>query len=109
MDGDDVSGVQHASASPSVSEYGQGQDHIGSRMLPTSREHGVLEVHGQHGNKSNTQLHDRAAGWSQGGKLQSGEWDWQALRRGVRDERGDVAYYDASFVEDAWAGLKNKV
>ena len=42
------------------------------------------------------------------GKLPNGEWDWQALRRGVRDEQGDIAYYDASFVEDPWAALDNK-
>jgi len=34
-----------------------------------------------------------------------GSYDWQSLRRGVRDERGDVAYYDASFVEDPWKHL----
>jgi hypothetical protein len=39
------------------------------------------------------------------GKRADGEWDWQALRRGVRDEKGDLAFYDASFVEDPWRGL----
>ncbi len=39
------------------------------------------------------------------GKRGGGEWDWQALRKGVLDERGDVAYYDLSFVEDPWRGL----
>lgn len=40
------------------------------------------------------------------GKRADGEWDWQALRKGVVvDERGDVAYYDGSFVEDPWRGL----
>lgn len=39
------------------------------------------------------------------GKRLDGEWDWNALRRGVRDERGDMAFYDASFVEDPWRGL----
>ena len=32
-------------------------------------------------------------------------YDWHALRKGVRDERGDVAYYDTSFVEDPWKNL----
>ena len=32
-----------------------------------------------------------------------GPYDWGALRRGVRDARGDVAYYQKSFVEDPWA------
>ena len=31
--------------------------------------------------------------------------DWWALRKGVRDDRGDVAYYDQSFVEDPWEEL----
>ncbi|KAL9068974.1 MAG: hypothetical protein Q9161_005831 [Pseudevernia consocians] len=40
------------------------------------------------------------------GKRWDGTWDWQALRRGVvMDERGDVAFYDGSFVEDPWRGL----
>ena len=30
--------------------------------------------------------------------------EWAALRSGVRDEHGDVAYFDWSFVEDPWAG-----
>ncbi len=33
-------------------------------------------------------------------------YDFIALRRGIRDENGDMAYYDASFVEDAWKGLR---
>lgn len=32
-------------------------------------------------------------------------YDWYALRKGVRDQNGDVAYYDVSFVEDPWKGL----
>ena len=40
------------------------------------------------------------------GKRADGTWDWQALRRGVRDERGDTAFYDASFVEDPWKDLR---
>lgn len=42
------------------------------------------------------------------GKLADGQWDWNALRKGVRDEHGDTAYYDASFVEDPWAALRGK-
>ncbi|KAI9777205.1 MAG: hypothetical protein M1835_005306 [Candelina submexicana] len=30
----------------------------------------------------------------------------QRLRRGVRDGNGDIAYYDASFVEDPWERLE---
>ncbi len=33
-------------------------------------------------------------------------YDFIALRRGIRDENGDMAYYDASFVEDPWKGLR---
>ena len=40
-----------------------------------------------------------------GRKTNSNEWDWWALRKGVRDERGDMAFYDASFVEDPWRYL----
>ncbi|CAD6571423.1 MAG: hypothetical protein ASARMPRED_004502 [Alectoria sarmentosa] len=36
------------------------------------------------------------------GKRGNGEWDWQALRKGVLNGRGDVAFYDGSFVEDPW-------
>lgn len=31
--------------------------------------------------------------------------DFKSLRKGIRDERGDMAYYDGSFVEDPWRGL----
>ena len=42
------------------------------------------------------------------GKLNNGQWDWNALRKGVRDKNGDTAYYNASFVEDPWAALRGK-
>lgn len=32
-------------------------------------------------------------------------YDFRALRKGVRDENGDMAYYDESFVEDPWRTL----
>ena len=31
--------------------------------------------------------------------------EWAALRRGVRNERGDMVYFDQSFLEDPWKGL----
>lgn len=31
--------------------------------------------------------------------------DFKSLRKGIREERGDMAYYDGSFVEDPWRGL----
>lgn len=30
---------------------------------------------------------------------------WHEWRKGVRDSRGDMAFYDASFVEDSWRGF----
>lgn len=33
------------------------------------------------------------------------QYDWNVLRRGVKNDRGDVAYYDASFIEDPWKHL----
>ncbi|KAL8674463.1 MAG: hypothetical protein Q9168_001128 [Polycauliona sp. 1 TL-2023] len=33
---------------------------------------------------------------------------WNEWRKGVRNERGDMAFYDATFVEDPWRGLKAK-
>lgn len=46
-----------------------------------------------------------APGGLEPGQKTDGQWDWQALRRGVRDARGDMAFYDASFVEDPWKHL----
>lgn len=48
-----------------------------------------------------------ALGGLEPGQRTDGQWDWQALRRGVRDARGDMAFYDASFVEDPWKHLLN--
>lgn len=31
--------------------------------------------------------------------------DFKSLRKGIRDEHGDMAYYDGSFVEDPWRDL----
>ena len=42
------------------------------------------------------------------GKKEDGSWDWQALRKGVKDERGDLAFYDGSFVEDPWRALRGE-
>lgn len=36
----------------------------------------------------------------------SGGYTLAALRRGVLDQNGDMAYYDTSFVEDPWKGLR---
>ena len=42
------------------------------------------------------------------GRLQNGDWDWYALKRGVKNQQGDIAFYDASFIEDPWAHLRKK-
>lgn len=39
-------------------------------------------------------------------EAQGQRYDWVALRRGVRNRQGDMAYYDRSFVEDPWRELK---
>ncbi len=33
---------------------------------------------------------------------------WAEWKRGIRNERGDMAFYDASFVEDPWRNLRAK-
>lgn len=34
-------------------------------------------------------------------------YTWHEWRKGVRDSRGDMAFYDASFVEDPWRRFNN--
>ena len=48
--------------------------------------------------KTDNQAGLPAGGWQN-------QYDWHALRKGIKDESGDVAYYDASFVEDPWKHL----
>lgn len=38
-------------------------------------------------------------------QLSSQAYEIRALRKGIRDENGDMAYYDESFVEDPWRAL----
>ncbi|KAK1082515.1 hypothetical protein LTR33_003867 [Friedmanniomyces endolithicus] len=38
--------------------------------------------------------------------LGSGQSDLQALRAGVKNERGDMVYFKPSFLEDPWKDLK---
>ncbi|RMY04635.1 hypothetical protein D0867_10290 [Hortaea werneckii] len=38
----------------------------------------------------------------------SGQQDLQALRSGVKNERGDTAHFLPSFIEDPWKGLEPK-
>jgi len=40
------------------------------------------------------------------GRRADGQWDWGALSKGVRDEVGDLAFYNRSFVEDPWRRLR---
>ena len=67
---------------------------------------------GDHANSPQAQPHESQtssqANRTAGGRLPNGEWDWQALRKGVRDENGDIIYYDASFVEDPWTDLDER-
>ncbi|KAI9808979.1 MAG: hypothetical protein M1827_007101 [Pycnora praestabilis] len=35
--------------------------------------------------------------------------DAQQLRRGIRNERGDIAYYDPSFVENPWKEIEDQI
>ena len=42
---------------------------------------------------------------SSSAKLPNGDWNFTALRHGVPDENGDMAYYMKSFVEDPWRDL----
>lgn len=37
-----------------------------------------------------------------------GEPDLQAWRKGVRNQRGDMVYFEPSFIEDPWKGLTAK-
>ncbi|KAI7216524.1 hypothetical protein KC333_g4789 [Hortaea werneckii] len=38
----------------------------------------------------------------------SGQQDLQALRYGVKNDKGDTAYFLPSFIEDPWKGLEPK-
>ncbi|KAI7467140.1 hypothetical protein KC351_g14164 [Hortaea werneckii] len=38
----------------------------------------------------------------------SGRPDLQALRHGIKNDRGDMAYFLTSFIEDPWKGLEPK-
>ena len=53
-------------------------------------------------------VHDQAmmASGSKVGRMANGQWDWGALNKGIRVERGDIAYYRQSFVEDPWRKLR---
>ena len=81
--------------SPRMSEVAPG--HMTLPKRPPSPEHGHEDVKGVGSNIER-----------EPGKLTNGQWDWTALRKGVRDEHGDTAYYNASFVEDPWAALGGK-
>lgn len=86
---------QVSDGNPHISEVVPGQMALPKR--PHSPHHVYPDVKGVGSNVE-----------GEPGKLPNGQWDWNALRKGVRDEHGDTAYYDASFVEDPWAALKGK-
>lgn len=68
-------------------------------------ENQLLEEARKRGLQRLNQMAQQQQQQSSGGPKADGEWDWNALRRGVRDEKGDMAFYDKSFVEDPWRGL----
>ncbi|GAB7360782.1 hypothetical protein MBLNU230_g0769t1 [Neophaeotheca triangularis] len=43
---------------------------------------------------------------TQGGVGETGDPCLQAFRKGVGNERGDMVYFQPSFIEDPWKGLK---
>ncbi|KAL9126980.1 MAG: hypothetical protein Q9217_004062 [Psora testacea] len=100
--------LQQGSAMPQSLEDRQRREHIENREIEQSDRSKPFDFHApqQPGHLSGGSNYQ--AGPSQQGRMPNGEWDWQALRRGVRNERGDTAFYDVSFVEDPWAGLKKE-
>lgn len=83
------------------------KEHQQYTLVSTSEEEGLLEEARQRGLRKLHQMgQEQSASYrAEAGKRVNDEWDWQALRRGVRDERGDLAFYDGSFVEDPWKHL----
>ena len=101
--------LQNSQLDSAASESAQGSSEVRG-FARTSENRGSNA--GDHANTSqvkNDESRSREkANRGVGGRLPNGEWDWQALRKGVRDENGDIAYYDASFVENPWASLNKK-
>ena len=89
---------------------------VGEQLPASDERQGVDDPHYLHATGSNIQpLHSHSSqrdgihqysGTQEAGTLPSGDWVWHALRRGVRNEHGDIAYFDASFVEDPWKELR---
>ena len=52
-----------------------------------------------------SQLHHEKHKHKQTYQQPNQEQDWWTLKRGVRNEKGDIVYYNNSFVEDPWVGL----
>lgn len=78
-----------------ASETGEGEERVQGAKGDGGAAHGGDEL--------------MSGGNGHSGLLESGAEgrpNWNVLRRGVKDERGDMAYYDASFVEDPWKHLK---
>ena len=105
--------TQHTLNSQQVSEELQsldGQQDLGYPKFPGTKVLGRGEIVDERVGRPYVHHMESAyqGTYSQQGKLPNGHWDWQALRRGIRNERGDTAFYDASFVEDPWAVLKKK-
>ena len=63
---------------------------------PSSQQSSILPHHGGR---------NAGSSYSSSAKLPNGDWNFAALRHGVPDENGDMAYYMKSFVEDPWRDL----
>ncbi|KAL9634376.1 MAG: hypothetical protein Q9164_004127 [Protoblastenia rupestris] len=87
----------------------QDNEHLHIQETQESSQSKSFDVHAQQQPENASGAFNCPAGHDrEEGRMGNGQWDWQALRRGVRDERGDTAFYDASFTEDPWAGLRQK-
>ncbi|KAI4216336.1 MAG: hypothetical protein LQ351_001346 [Letrouitia transgressa] len=85
------------------------QLHGKERSAPVEKE----DEEGVEGNGRTDAERQSATGIEKGGKGE-GEgggfegYTWSQWKRGVRVENGDVAFYDESFVEDPWEGLRDR-
>ncbi|KAL6715196.1 hypothetical protein ACLMJK_007460 [Lecanora helva] len=86
----------HASANGRTKSTGQTEGDLGN-WIPTSSHNAMNE-------KQNVEENNNH-GFTKGAEV---TWDWQALRKGIKDENGDVAFYDQSFVEDPWRELRRE-
>ncbi|KAL9100704.1 MAG: hypothetical protein Q9163_003949 [Psora crenata] len=99
--------IQEASLSPQPMEHDEGDQHSDGQKTPGAGQIQPFDGTPQRlpcpvSGSTGQAMEDREEG-----KLPNGKWDWHALRQGIRNKRGDMVFYDASFVEDPWAALKS--